>query len=145
MWFCVSLLSNINDLKIFRIFPKTDSKNHWKGFADSDGCDLENSLKSRILFNKNDNELTVNLWKAYQNNDIDSLKQLSENHSNCFHFLKEVVDTYININPEDFIKNQIEKGLTAFDSIFKKFQEELGIFGFGDLQVKKIYEKVSNK
>jgi hypothetical protein len=70
------------------------------------------------------------------------LKQLSENQPNCFHFLKEVVDAYINTNLEDFIKNQIKNGLTGFDSVFKKFQQELGIFGFGDLQVKKIYEKV---
>ncbi len=144
LWFCISLLSNINNLKIYRIFPKKTLENHWKGFADSDDFDLEKSLKSRILLDENDIELALNLWKAYQNNDIDSLKQLSENQSNCFHFLKEVIDAYIHINPEDFITNQIEKGLTDFDSIFKKFQEELGIFGFGDLQVRKIYEKVSN-
>lgn len=145
MWFCVSLLSKIKDLKIYRIFPKTASENHWKGFADSDNSVLEESLKSRVLFNENDIELALNLWKAYQNNDIDSLKQLSENQSDCFHFLKEVIESYININPEDFIKNQIENGLTDFDSVFKKFQEELGIFGFGDLQVKKIYESVLNE
>jgi len=142
LWFCISLLSNIKDLKIYRVFPKTASENHWKGFADSDNSDLEKSLKSRVLFNKNDIKLTLNLWKAYQNNDIDSLKQLSENQSDCFHFLKEVIEAYINIKPEDFIKNQIENGLTDFDSVLKKFQQELGIFGFGDLQVKKIYDKV---
>ena len=145
LWFCISLLSNINDLKIYRIFPKTTVGNHWKGFEDSDNSDLKKSLKSRVLFNKNDIELALNLWKYYQNNDIDSLKQLSENQSDCFHFLKEVIEAYININPEDFIKNQIENGLTDFDSVFKKFQEELGIFGFGDLQVKKIYEKTLNE
>ncbi len=141
LWFCVSLLSNIKDLKIYRIFPKTTTENHWKGFSDSDNYNLEESLESRILFNENDIKLALNLWKAYQNNDIDYLKQLSENQSICFHFLKEVIESYININPEDFIKNQIENGLKDFDSVFKKFQEELGIFGFGDLQVKKIYEK----
>ena len=145
LWFCISLLSNINDLKIYRIFPKTTVGNHWKGFEDSDNSDLKKSLKSRVLFNKNDIELALNLWKYYQNNDIDSLKQLSENQSDCFHFLKEVIEAYININPEDFIKNQIENGLTDFDSVFKKFQEELGIFGFGDLQVRMIYEKILNE
>ncbi len=144
LWFCVSLLSKTEDLKINRVFPKITTENHWKGFADSDNFDLEESLESRVLFNKNDIELALNLWKAYQNNDINSLKQLSENQSNCFHFLKEVIESYININPEDFIKNQIENGLTDFDSIFKQFQEKLGIFGFGDLQAKKIYNKIIN-
>ncbi|MPS74543.1 MAG: DUF1835 domain-containing protein [Chryseobacterium sp.] len=142
LWFCISLLSNIKDLKIYRIFPKTTTENLWKGFSDSDNSDLEESLKSKVLFNENDIELAINLWKAYQNNDIDSLKQLSEHQSDCFHFLKEIVDAYINIKPEDFIRNQIENGLTDFDSVFKQFQEKWGIFGFGDLQVKKIYDKV---
>lgn len=43
LWFCVSLLSKIKDLKIYRIFPKTTTKNHWEGFADSDNFDLEKS------------------------------------------------------------------------------------------------------
>lgn len=142
LWFCVLLLSNINDLKINRVFPKTNAENHWKGFSESANSELEESSKSKVLFNENDINLAVNLWKAYQNNDINSLKLLSETQSKCFHFLKEVIDTYININPEDFIKNQIENGLTDFDSVFKQFQKELGIFGFGDLQVKNIYDKV---
>lgn len=145
LWFCVSLLSNTNDLKIYRVFPKINTVNHWRGFANYDYSDLENALESKVLLNGNDIDLAVNLWKAYQNNDIDSLKQLSENQSNCFHFLKEVVDANIHLNPKDFIKNQIEKGFTDFESVFKQFQEELGIFGFGDLQVRKIYGKTLNE
>jgi len=142
LWFCVSLLSKIKNLKIYRIFPKLDIENPWKGFADSDKLDLEKCFESKVLFNEKDIELAENLWKAYQINDINSLKQLSENPSNCFHFLNEVIDAYINVKPEEFIKNKIENGLTDFDSIFKKFQKELGIFGFGDLQVKKIMRKL---
>jgi len=145
LWFCVSLISKIKNLKLCRVFPKKDIENPWKGFADSNKLDLEKCFESKLLFSENDIELAENLWKAYQNNDINSLKQLSENPSNCFHFLNEVIDTYININPEDFIKNQIKNGSTDFDSIFKKFQEELGIFGFGDLQVRMIYEKILNE
>jgi len=144
LWFCISSISEIKDLKLYRIFPKSNAENLWKGFSDSDYSDLEKSLEYKVLFNEKDIKLAVNLWKAYQNNDLDSLKELSENQSDCFHFLKEVIDAYIHINPEDFIKNQIENGLADFDSVFKKFQEELGIFGFGDLQVKKIYERVLN-
>lgn len=142
LWFCISLLSNRNDLEIYRVFPKKDFDNDWKGFNGSNKSDLEKSLKYKVLINGNDIELAIKLWKAYQNNDINSLRQLSKSQSNCFHFLREVIDAYINIKPKDFIKNQFENGLIDFDSVFKKFQEELGIFGFGDLQVKKIFEKI---
>ena len=145
LWFCVSLISKIKNLKLCRIFPKKNIENPWEGFANADKFDLEKSLESKVLFNEDDIELAEKLWNAYQNNDVNSLKQLSENPSNCFHFLNEVIDAYININPEDFIKNQIKNGSIDFDSIFKKFHDELGIFGFGDLQVRMIYEKVLNE
>ncbi|MFC4686138.1 DUF1835 domain-containing protein [Epilithonimonas pallida] len=144
LWFCISLLSKINDLKIYRVFPTTNAESHWKGFSNSDNP-LEESLKFKVLFNENDIKLALNLLNAYQNNDIRSLQQLSKNQSGCFHHLSEIIDAYINIKPEVFIRKQIENGLRDFDSVFKKFQEELGIFGFGDLQVKKFYEKVLNE
>jgi hypothetical protein len=142
MWFCLSLLSNNKGLKIYRIFPKAMKENNWEGFSVAENSDLEESLQLRILFEEKDIQLGLNFWKAYQNQDIKSLEKLSDNQSDCFHFLKEVIDTYININPEIFIRNLIEKGITDFQLIFEKFRDELGIFGFGDLQVKMIIDKI---
>jgi hypothetical protein len=141
MWFCLFLLNN-KDLKIYRIFPKTTKENNWKGFSVSDNFELEETAESKVLFNEKDIELGINLWKAYQNNDKNSLQKLSENQSDCFRFLQEVIDSYLNINPEVFVKNLIKSGTTDFKLIFEKFQDELGIFGFGDLQVKSIYNKI---
>jgi hypothetical protein len=53
-----------------------------------------------------------------------------------------LIATYQNINPEVFIQNLIQNGITDFSEVFEKFRDELGIFGFGDLQVKLIYDKV---
>lgn len=142
LWFCISLLSKNKSLNIDRVFPKTSEKDHWKGFSVSTNSDLEESLQSKVLFKEKDIEIALRLWKAYQNQDKISLKQLSANESDCFHFLKEVIDVYSNKDPEVFIKNLIENGTTDFNSIFKKFQEELEILGFGDLQVKSIFEKI---
>ncbi len=142
LWFCLTLIPQNRGLKIHRIFPKTTKENNWKGFSVSDQFELEESLKARILFNEDDIRLGINLWKAFQNNDAETLSQLSENQSECYHFLKEIIDYYLNINPEIFIKNLIKNGITDFKKVFEKFQDELGIFGFGDLQVKSIYDKV---
>ena len=142
MWFCLSLLSNNKALKIYRIFPKTTKENNWKGFSVAENSELEESLHLRVLFEEKDIQLGLNLWEAYQNQDIKSLEKLSDNQSDCFHFLKEVIDSYININPEIFIRNLIEKDITDFELIFEKFRDELGIFGFGDLQVKVIFDKI---
>lgn len=142
LWFCLTLVPKDKGLKIYRIFPKTTKENNWKGFSISDQFELEESLKSRILFKEKDINLGVDLWQAFQNKDSESLEQLSENQSECFHFLKEIIDSYLNIKPEVFIKNLIQNGTMDFNKIFEKFQDELGIFGFGDLQVKSIHDKI---
>jgi hypothetical protein len=141
LWFCVPLLQH-KDIKIYRIFPKTGKEDHWKGFSVSKNSDLEDAFQSRVLFQEKDIKLALNLWKAYQNNDRESLKKFSENQSDCFHYLDEVIDTYLHTDPEVFIKNLMEKGITDFNDIFEKFRDELGIFGFGDLQVKTFYDKI---
>ncbi|WP_449400053.1 DUF1835 domain-containing protein [Chryseobacterium wanjuense] len=141
MCFCISLLQNKN-IKIYRILPKTEKEDHWKGFSVSKNSDLEESLQSRVLFQEKDIELAIDFWKAYRNNDAELFKKLSDNQSDCFPFLKEVINAYLNINYEAFIKNLIEKETTDFTIIFEKFRNELGVFGFGDLQVKAIYDKI---
>lgn len=141
MWFCLTLIPKDKNINIYRIFPKASKENQWKGFSDSDRFDLEEALTSKVLFKQKDLELGLNLWEAYQSNHQNK-KQLSEIQSDCFHFLPELITTYQDINPKVFIKNLILNGITDFSEVFKKFREELGIFGFGDLQVKLIYDKV---
>ncbi|SIS82271.1 DUF1835 domain-containing protein [Chryseobacterium gambrini] len=142
MWFCLTLIPKDKNINIYRIFPKESKENQWKGFSDSDRFDLEGALTSKVLFKQKDLELGLNLWEAYQSNHQNKLKQLSEIQSDCFRFLPELIATYQNINPEVFIQNLIQKGITDFSEVFEKFRDELGIFGFGDLQVKLIYDKV---
>ncbi|REC48749.1 DUF1835 domain-containing protein [Candidatus Chryseobacterium massiliense] len=142
MWFCLTLIPKDKNINIYRIFPKASKENQWKGFSDSDRFDLEKTLTSRVLFKQKDLELGQNLWEAYQSNRQNKLKQLSEIQSDCFRFLPELITAYQNINPEVFIQNLIQNGITDFSEVFEKFRDELGIFGFGDLQVKLIYDKV---
>lgn len=142
MWFCLTLIPKDKNINTYRIFPKASKENQWKGFSDSDRFDLEEALTSRVLFKKKDLELGQNLWEAYQSNHQNKLKQLSEIQSDCFRLLPELIIAYQSINPEIFIQNLIQNGITNFSEVFEKFREELGIFGFGDLQVKLIYEKV---
>ncbi|WP_415324761.1 DUF1835 domain-containing protein [Chryseobacterium sp. MMS23-Vi53] len=142
MWFCISLLSKNKRLKLYRIFPKTSEKDHWKGFSVSTNSDLEEALQARILFKENDIDLALQLWKAYQSKDRNQLKQLSKNQSDCFHFLDEVIEVYLNNHFEVFIKNLVENGTKDFNLIFEKFQKKFAMLGFGDLQVKSIYDKI---
>lgn len=149
MWFCLYLLSGKKNIKICRVFPTiSENEDHWKGFSGSNSEDLERSLQSRVEFEERDIELGVHLWKAYQNQDKNDLTLLSENQSNCFIFLKEVMEAYFNTfpenktstNPEIYVRKLIDNGFKDFKSVFEQFQQKFGIYGYGDLQVKKMYD-----
>lgn len=150
MWFCLYLLSSKKNSRVYRIFPPIpENEDHWKGFSISSSEDLEKSLQSKVEFKEKDIELGINLWKAYQNQDKNSLSFLSENQSDGYNYLKEVIEAYFNTfpqnqtstHPEIYVKELINAGLKDFKSVFEKFQQRFGIYGYGDLQVKKMYDK----
>ncbi|GAB0154830.1 hypothetical protein CHRYSEOSP005_00900 [Chryseobacterium sp. Alg-005] len=149
MWFCLFLLSEKENIKIYRVFPQVPSlEDHWKGFSLSDSEDLKKALQSRVECKGKDIELGVRLWKAYQNQDKSCLTLLSETQSGCFNLLKTVVDAYLNTfpenqtstNPKIYIRELVDSGITDFNAVFEKFQQKFGIYGYGDLQVKKMYD-----
>jgi hypothetical protein len=149
LWFIISLLVKNTSLKVFRVFPNIIEKaKKWKGFEIYSKDDFEKSFENKIRFTQKDLALGAKLWKAYQNSDFELLIKLSKEKSDCFKFLKEVCkannerfETKENLNrPERIIKEIIDSGIYDFKEIFKKFSEKEAIYGFGDSQLKNIYE-----
>jgi Domain of unknown function (DUF1835) len=154
MWFVLSsLLSKLPNLKVFRVFPVIANTELWKGFGNANAENLEKAYSSKVPFKKLDIELGVHLWKAYQKNDFEQLKELSKNISVCFEYLEEVCQAHIDRfpsdnslgRPEKLLKEIMQSKPTDFQEVFQKFSEKEGIYGFGDLQVKRIYERLMNE
>ncbi|EJL75155.1 DUF1835 domain-containing protein [Chryseobacterium populi] len=154
IWFCISLLSEKKNIQVFRVFPQVpDVEDHWKGFSLSGSHALEESYRLKEEFRKEDIRLGAHFWNAYKNQDKNQLSRLSENKSVCFRYLKEVIDAYCNAfpentsltNPEVFVKKLTENGVRDFNIIFKEFQQNFGIYGYGDVQVKNMCHKAINR
>ena len=153
MWFVLSLLTKQPNLKIFRVFPVTENEELWKGFGYASTENLEKAYFSKVKFQEKDILLGVLLWEAYQNADFQNLKALSKNESGCFEHLEEVCQAHIDRfpsdnslgTPEKVIKEIIQSKLIDFQEVFQRFSEKEGIYGFGDLQVRRIYEKLLNE
>lgn len=154
MWFVISILLNNPTLKIFRIFPTIQNNaDTWKGFGIANAEKLEQAYYSKVLFKLNDVELGKNLWTAYQNGNLNKLKELSKKKSNCFKYLEEVCNAQIERftldgtlgRPDKLIKEIIDTKSTEFEVVFYAFLDREGIYGFGDLQIKNIYKKLINK
>ena len=150
MWFVISLLADQPTIKLYRIFPTVSNiSDNWKGFGISNAEMLEQSYSSKVLFKPQDIELANNLWTAYKINDLKKLKELSKVQSNCFQYLEEVCQAHIDRfptddtlgRPEKVVKEIIDTKSTEFEVVFSEFSYREGIYGFGDLQIKNIYDR----
>lgn len=153
MWFVLSLLIKRPNLKIFRVFPIIENEELWKGFGNATTTNLEKAYSLKVQFEEKDIILGVDLWKAYQSADFQKIKILSKSTSGCFQYLEEVCQAHIDRFPTDnslgrpkkVIKEIMQSKPTDFQEVFQKFSDIEGIYGFGDLQVKRIYEKQMNE
>ena len=84
-------------------------------------------------------------------NDLDLLQQLSNSMATKFPFLAPAVEAHLDRIPKEGELSRPEKTLkllieelntTEFGPIFREFCKRESIYGFGDLQVKRIYDKL---
>lgn len=141
-WFCLSILKD-KDAEIYIVYPKIQNEEDiWKGFGYLDEKDLEKSFDNRIKLNDKDILHGTKLWKAFQARDFSELEVLSQTDSRAFPTLKEVgkAACEIETRPRDTLKKIMANGETDFGKVFQEFNKSEDIYGFGDLQVKKIFD-----
>mgnify|MGYP000143095017 CR=1 FL=1 len=154
MWFIISILSKKPSLKLYRVFPVIDNLAYrWKGFGGANSESIEQSYSTKIQFYPDDIESGRNLWIAYQNGDLKKLHELSKTKSSCFEYLEEVCQAHRDRFPSGHSLGRPERVLLElmntyskeFQDVFSAFSEKEGIYGFGDLQVKIMYEKLMHQ
>lgn len=144
LWFTLTLLQNKN-ISIYRVYPlEDDLKDLWYGFGPMSPEELLKCYDNRKLLSKEDLKLGNDLWQAYASNDHYALDKLSDSKSKAFPHLKEVCKAQIDRpgRPEKVLQEIMNKGTTSFNKVFEKFSEAAGIYGFGNTQVRKIYDQL---
>lgn len=144
MWFCLYLLKQTK-AKIYRVQPIVrNEKDIWRGFGGLEKADLERCFDARTKFSADDLSLGANLWEAFCRKDFAGLTKLSESEPECFPKLQAVCQAEIEKEerPRKKLSEIISNGETDFDKIFQKFSESEGVYGFGDLQVERIYKEI---
>jgi hypothetical protein len=151
MWLVLSLLSKYPTFKVFRVFPViTNKADRWKGFAESTPETLEQAYHSKILFSNDDINLGKKLWSAYQNNDLDKLTTLAKTPSYCFEYLEAVCQAHSDRfpldqslgRPEKVVQEILDTQSRDFSIVFTEFVKREGIYGFGDSQIKSMYDRL---
>ena len=154
MWFVISIINSLPITKkvyaVYTSYLDKTSKQFWNGFGSANSDELKACYANRISLNETDMRLGYHLWETYKNGDLDELTNLSKNQCSAFPYLQEVVKAHVDRFPKDGTKGRPERVLeditqnisTDFHEVFKEFWKRESIYGFGDIQLKHLYEKV---
>jgi hypothetical protein len=143
-WFCSSLVAETG-ATLYRVEPVIlETKDRWKGFGSLDANGLSKCFDQRKRLSDEDTSLGVRLWDAFRKGDHVQLLELSDSGSEVFPYLDEVIAAAVEIEtrPARIIKDIYESGNTEFESLFPEFVERAGVYGFGDLQVQNLFERI---
>ena len=134
LWFCINLCLTKN-ATLYRVFPDSDD---WH-------CrftDLQNQYKSRQKLAAADLQLAANLWQAFATKDSELMHHLGKTTSASVIGLNEVCHALIEKDwkPKEILNEITQNGESDFNNIVSQFQQKAGIYGFGDLQIKRLLE-----
>jgi hypothetical protein len=154
MWFVISIINSFQiNKKVYAVYTSyldRNDKHFWNGFGPANSSQLQVCFADRILLSDAELQLGQELWTAYKDNNFGELIRLAKNRSVAFPYLQEVVKAHIGRFPEDGTNGRPEKVIeditknisTDFHKVFKEFWNRESIYGFGDTQLKSLYDKV---
>lgn len=154
MWFLLSIINSLSVKKkvyaVYTSYLDRNDKHFWNGFGQANSNQLQVCFANRILLNDADLRLGQKLWTAYKNNNFEELPRLAKRQSFAFPYLEEVVKAHVDRFPRDGSKGRPEKVIeditnnisTDFNKVFSEFWNRESIYGFGDTQLKNLYDKV---
>lgn len=144
MWFCLSRLSG-SGAGVYRVKPALlDEGERWLGFGTLSADDLSRCFADRVKFTADDIRLGADLWTAYRQADQAEMLRLSASESQCFPYLNEVCQAAADreTRPGEILAEIQFEGKTEFDEMFSEFSRRAGVYGFGDLQVRRLLEQM---
>ncbi len=154
MWFVLSIINDLgikkNVFAVYTTHVEGNNPQFWNGFGPANSTELNYCFANRISLDSFDLQLGKDLWSAYKNNNLEELNLLAGIPSAAFPYLKEVIKAHVDRNPMDgspgrpekIIAEIIQSGTKDFQHVFKEFWARESIYGFGDVQLKSIYDRV---
>jgi hypothetical protein len=154
MWFVISIINMLSIKKkvyaIYTSYLDRTSKQFWSGFGSANSPELVICFANNTTLNDVDLQFGQELWTAYKSGNTEKLIRLAKNRSSFFPYLQEVVKAQVDRFPLDGTKGRPEKVIeeiikdisTDFHKVCLEFWNRESVYGFGDIQVKHIYDKV---
>ena len=142
LWFTTSLLQQ-KSVQIYLVRPLNNSP---YGFASYTSNELNVLFEQRIRIN--DAVLLTDLWNAYQASDFQSIKKQLPGVKEKFPFMENAIQVLLDSCDPPLGYNRLTETLKniiqslddpSFGKVFRTFTENEPHFGYGDLQIKRLY------
>ncbi len=143
LWFCLYILQEYSSIdQAFLVKPDHHSPYSF-GFYNSQQLEVLYANKLTIINLKPWSDL----WKAYQNEDWSELKKLGASLNPHYPFLMPAINAQLERlqtdtsygRPLDMVMKLVAEG-KSFPEVFRSIYKSETIYGFGDLQVKRLYD-----
>lgn len=147
LWFIIHMLCTRGLNKISLVRP---NHNGWMGFGSMNTTALKEVYDSRISIGSQSSQHFSELWKAYQHENISQMKEMALYLRAIVPRLPQVIKAHADRNrgsisegrPEKALRALKEKGFKDFGEVFNWFSENEGIYGYGDLQIEKMWDRI---
>jgi len=148
-WFILHLLfQNHKKYKLFLIRPKEDTE-HSFGTMNQEA--LSKALENKVIIAGEEQILLSQFWKLYQQNKLTQLRKLAGELESKFPFLLPAIrahqDRCVHPGRPKVAIFRIMKALNTdeFGPVFRTFCQQEKIYGFGDLQVRRLFDEVKKE
>jgi len=149
LWFVSSLIEKfVSPKQIFLVRPHTDLQ---YGFGGLDSEGLIKAYNARAELSGSNLSLLASLWRLYQKNDHTRILKIAEENSMTLPFLSPAARANLERFPKNgshgkpettLLEIMNEIGSDKFGPVFQEFYKREAIYGFGDLQVKRMFDQL---
>lgn len=148
LWFVLYYLKQNNiEVKLSLVMPKDTSP---YSFGAMTKGELKSAFQNKKAMSREEFESLASIWPFYQKTDLEEIEFICGKHKEKYPFLIKALNAHrVRLDPKDenhpksvihhLIKTQKTK---EFGPVFKAFSVNYRLFGFGDVQVKRLFDEV---
>lgn len=142
LWFILHLIkTNEKKYKLNLVLPSTECK---YSFNDMPTEALIESFKNRVEISLEEFEKLSMFWKLFQNSNYSKALELAYELGQKFHFLIPAIKAWNENRPKGTLQQILQENkFNDFWDIFNEFKRREAIYGFGDLQVKRLLKEIN--
>jgi len=152
LWFTAFILTeNDRNYSTYLIRPKIGVEYNFGGMSESE---LITAFRERTKIEVSELAKFRRLWLCYQQNNREEMLKIAKDLTDRYLFLLPAIDAQLERDPANGTLGRPQRTLIEiidelqtdkFELVFQEFCKRESLYGFGDLQVKRMFDEIINK